>query len=54
LVAGLPDADHDLWGAPLGHCDGARLGFDEGRFVSVQFTWVPAELLPKSANVGRR
>jgi broad specificity phosphatase PhoE len=54
LVACLPDADHKPWGAPLGHCDGARLGFDEGRFVSVQFSRVPAELLPRSANVGRR
>ncbi len=54
LVACLPDADHELWGAPLGHCDGTRLGFDEGRFVSVQFLRVPAELLPGSADVGRR
>jgi broad specificity phosphatase PhoE len=54
LVACLPDADHESWGAPLGHCDGARLGFDEGRFVSVQFSRVPAELLPRSANGGRR
>jgi hypothetical protein len=33
-VACLPDADPELWGAPFGHCDGARLGFDGGRFVS--------------------
>jgi len=50
----LPDADHGSWGAPFGHCDGARLGFDEGRFVSVRFSRVPAELLPGSADVGRR
>jgi broad specificity phosphatase PhoE len=43
LVACLPDADHASWGMPFGHCDGARLGFDDGTFVSVQFrragTW---------------
>jgi broad specificity phosphatase PhoE len=55
LVACLPDVDHELWGAPLGHCEGARLGFDEGRFLSVQFSRVPAELLPpRSANLGSR
>jgi broad specificity phosphatase PhoE len=37
LVACLPDADHGSWGAPFGHCDGARLGFEDGRFVGVQF-----------------
>jgi broad specificity phosphatase PhoE len=42
LVACLPDADHGSWGAPLGHCDGARLGFDRGRFVSVRFHRAPA------------
>ena len=41
LVACLPDADHGSWGAPFGHCDGARLGFDRGRFVSVQFRRAP-------------
>ena len=33
-------------GAPLGHCDGARVGFGDGRFVSIQFHRAPAELLP--------
>jgi broad specificity phosphatase PhoE len=42
LVACLPDADHGSWGAPFGHCDGARLGFDQGRFVSVRFHRAPA------------
>jgi hypothetical protein len=42
LVACLPEADLDAWGAPLGHCDGARLGFDGGRFVSVQFRRAPS------------
>jgi broad specificity phosphatase PhoE len=42
LVACLPDADHGSWGAPFGHCDGARLGFGDGRFVSVQFRRAPS------------
>jgi broad specificity phosphatase PhoE len=56
LVACLPDADHALWGAPLAHCDGARLGFDEGGFVSVRFSRVPAELgdLVRSSRHGHR
>jgi broad specificity phosphatase PhoE len=41
LVACLPDADHDSWGAPFAHCDGARLGFDDGRFISVQLHRAP-------------
>jgi hypothetical protein len=41
LVVCLPDADHGSWGAPFGHCDGARLGFEDGRFVSVQFRRAP-------------
>jgi broad specificity phosphatase PhoE len=36
LVACLPNADHDTWGEPFGHCDGARLGFDQGRFTDIQ------------------
>ena len=32
----LPGADYKSCGAPFGHCDGARLGFDDGRFISVQ------------------
>jgi hypothetical protein len=32
----FPGADYESWGAPFGHCDGAGLGFDDGRFVSVQ------------------
>jgi broad specificity phosphatase PhoE len=48
LVACLPDADHESWGAPFGHCDGACLGFDDGMFVSAQFRRAPAELLPGS------
>jgi broad specificity phosphatase PhoE len=37
LVACLPHADHASWGPPLGHCDGARLCFDRGRFVGIAF-----------------
>jgi hypothetical protein len=42
LVACPPEAGHGSWGAPLGHCDGARLGFDGERFVSIQFRRAPA------------
>jgi hypothetical protein len=31
LVACFPGADYESWGAPFGHCDGARLGLDDGR-----------------------
>jgi hypothetical protein len=41
LVACVPNADHGSWGKPFGHCDGTRLGFDDGRFVSVQFRRAP-------------
>ena len=37
LVACLPDTAHESWGELFSHCDGARLGFDQGRFVSVEF-----------------
>ncbi|MGV9534726.1 histidine phosphatase family protein [Streptosporangium sandarakinum] len=37
LVACLPDASHDTWGTPFAHCDGVRLGFTDGHFVSVEF-----------------
>jgi broad specificity phosphatase PhoE len=37
LVACLPEADHQRWRGLLGHCDGARLGFADGRFVDVEF-----------------
>jgi broad specificity phosphatase PhoE len=41
LVACLPDADHASWGAPFSHCDGARLAFDNGDFVSVALARAP-------------
>jgi broad specificity phosphatase PhoE len=42
LVACLPGANHQAWGAPFGHCDGARLGFENGRFITVRFRRAPA------------
>jgi hypothetical protein len=44
LVASLPDADYDSWEALFAHCDGARLGFDQGRFMSIQFRRAPAAM----------
>ncbi|MEU6713567.1 phosphoglycerate mutase family protein [Nonomuraea sp. NPDC046802] len=41
LVACLPDDAHALWGAPFAHGDGVRLGFADGRFVSVEFRRAP-------------
>jgi broad specificity phosphatase PhoE len=43
LVGCLPEADHDMWGGPFGHCDGARLGFDHGRFTEIQIRRAPAK-----------
>jgi broad specificity phosphatase PhoE len=43
LVACLPNADHDTWGGPFGHCDGARLGLDQGRFTDIQIRRAPAK-----------
>jgi broad specificity phosphatase PhoE len=54
LVACLPDADYESWGAPFGHCDGARLGFDDGSFVGVQFHRAPGGTTAGPANAGRR
>jgi broad specificity phosphatase PhoE len=42
LVACLPDADHATWGLPFGHCEGARLGYADGQFVTVQLRRVTA------------
>ncbi|MCB0084574.1 MAG: hypothetical protein KDE47_26725 [Caldilineaceae bacterium] len=38
LVAAFPHADHATWGAPFGHCEGARLIFDgdPAHFTDVQ------------------
>lgn len=33
-VACLPDADHRKWGGNFSHCEGIRLAFDRGYFVS--------------------
>lgn len=41
LVACLPQAGHERWGALLGHCDGARLGFADGSFVDLRFRRAP-------------
>jgi broad specificity phosphatase PhoE len=37
LVSCLPGADHGACGAPFAHCDGARLAFDAGSFVGIEF-----------------
>jgi broad specificity phosphatase PhoE len=41
LVACVPHADHTSWGDPLGHCEGARLTFDQGGFVAIELRRAP-------------
>jgi hypothetical protein len=36
LVASFPAADYTTWGGPFGHCEGARLTFEGGRFIRVE------------------
>ncbi len=36
LVACLPEADHASWGPALGHLEGARLAWEDGRFRTIQ------------------
>lgn len=40
-VACLPGEQHDLWGKNFSHCEGIRLAFDAGRFVSGKIIRVP-------------
>lgn len=47
LVACLPRANHAPCGAPFSHCDGARFGFENGRFVTVKFRRAPYHPLPQ-------
>jgi len=44
LVACFSGADYESWGAPFGHCDGARLGLGRRKVVSVQFRRASGEL----------
>lgn len=41
LVACFPDADCESWGGLFGHCDGARLSFENGAFIDVQMRRAP-------------
>lgn len=41
LVACFADDDHAAWGKPFSHCDGARLAYEDGRFVSIQMSRAP-------------
>lgn len=42
LVSCLPHADHASWGAPFGHLDGVRLGFEGGRFTHARLLRAPS------------
>lgn len=46
LVACLPNVGHEHWGALLGHCDGARLGFRGGSFVDLHLRRAPTMPAP--------
>ena len=36
LIAALPDADHMQWGSHFEYCEGARLFWDDGKFVDAE------------------
>lgn len=51
LVVCFPEADYQQWGSLFGHCDGARLGFADGRFVDLLIRRAPtASAKPTSAS----
>jgi broad specificity phosphatase PhoE len=54
LVTCLPNAAHASWGAPFAHCDGARLGYHGGRFVTIRFRRVSAVPGATGAGAGGR
>ena len=41
-VACLPDADHESWGPHFDYCEGIRLFWDDGKFVSGEILRVPS------------
>jgi broad specificity phosphatase PhoE len=43
-VAAFPDADHAAWGRTVRHCEGALIGVDDDRFVSIEILRVPKAL----------
>lgn len=40
-VAALPKADHEAWGPHFDYCEGARLFWDNGKFVDAEILRVP-------------
>jgi broad specificity phosphatase PhoE len=43
-VAAFPDADHAAWGRTARHCEGALIGVEGDRFVSIEILRVPKAL----------
>ena len=43
LVACFQHAEHTQWGGPFGHCDGARLCWNDTEFVSIEIHRAPRE-----------
>jgi hypothetical protein len=44
LVVCLPGAEHAGWGSPFSHCDGARLTYADGAFVSAVLFRAPVAI----------
>ena len=36
LIAALPNADHEAWGSHFDYCEGARLFWEDGKFVDAE------------------
>jgi hypothetical protein len=36
VVAAFPDANYDSWGGPANYCEGARLSWQDGKFVGAE------------------
>ena len=43
LVACLPNARHEDWGAPFGNLEGARLQFGDNRWVDIELLRIVSE-----------
>jgi len=41
VIGCLPDLDYSNWGGPVSYCEGARLFWDDGKFVKAEVLRVP-------------
>ena len=42
VVASFQDADYETWGGPVDYCEGARLSWQDGKFVNAELLRVQA------------